>query len=362
MAEENAVKRIPPRDEEAERSVIASMIIDKEAASEISAILTKDDFSVAAYGIIYQALVDLTFAGMQIDEVILVNKLKEMGAPDELCNTEYITDIVMQLTTSAFAVEHAEIVKNKSNLRRLIKISEEMAKSGYEDQKSADELAALAEDKIFKLVQNMNNRSDYVPIKNILINVIGEIEEATRHKGRVNGLATGFNDLDTKLTGLHKGELILVAARPSMGKTAFVLNIAHHVAVKEKVPVAIFSLEMSKESLVSRVLSVDSRVEAQAIRTGDVKDSDWIKIIESTDNISRAPLIIDDNSSITLAEMRSKCRKLKHTEKIGLIIIDYLQLINPVFLCRRGIQVHIKSLPGQIDIIDCRIRSCQLTV
>lgn len=330
MAEENAVKRIPPRDEEAERSVIASMIIDKEAASEISAILTKDDFSVAAYGIIYQALVDLTFAGMQIDEVILVNKLKEMGAPDELCNTEYITDIVMQLTTSAFAVEHAEIVKNKSNLRRLIKISEEMAKSGYEDQKSADELAALAEDKIFKLVQNMNNRSDYVPIKNILINVIGEIEEATRHKGRVNGLATGFNDLDTKLTGLHKGELILVAARPSMGKTAFVLNIAHHVAVKEKVPVAIFSLEMSKESLVSRVLSVDSRVEAQAIRTGDVKDSDWIKIIESTDNISRAPLIIDDNSSITLAEMRSKCRKLKHTEKIGLIIIDYLQLINPV--------------------------------
>lgn len=330
MAEENAVKRIPPRDEEAERSVIASMIIDKEAASEISAILTKDDFSVAAYGIIYQALVDLTFAGMQIDEVILANKLKEMGAPDELCNTEYITDIVMQLTTSAFAVEHAEIVKNKSNLRRLIKISEEMAKSGYEDQKSADELAALAEDKIFKLVQNMNNRSDYVPIKNILINVIDEIEEATRHKGRVNGLATGFNDLDTKLTGLHKGELILVAARPSMGKTAFVLNIAHHVAVKEKVPVAIFSLEMSKESLVSRVLSVDSRVEAQAIRTGDVKDSDWIKIIESTDNISRAPLIIDDNSSITLAEMRSKCRKLKHTEKIGLIIIDYLQLINPV--------------------------------
>ncbi len=330
MAEENAVKRIPPSDKEAERSVIASMIIDKEAASEISAILTKEDFSVAAYGIIYQALVDLTFAGVQIDELILVNKLKEMGAPEELCNTGYIDEIIMQLTTSAFAVEHAEIVKNKSNLRKLIKISEDMAKSGYEDQKSADELAGIAEDKIFKLVQNMNNRSDYVPIKNILINVIGEIEEATRHKGRVNGLPTGFNDLDTKLTGLHKGELILVAARPSMGKTAFVLNIAHHVAVKEKVPVAIFSLEMSKESLVSRVLSVDSRVEAQAIRTGDVKDEDWLKIIESTDNISRAPLIIDDNSSITLAEMRSKCRKLKHTENIGLIIIDYLQLINPV--------------------------------
>ena len=330
MAEENAVKRIPPRDEEAERSVIASMIIDKEAASEIIAILTKEDFSVTAYGIIYQALADLTFAGVQIDELILVNKLKEMGAPDELCSTGYIDDIIMQLTTSAFAVEHANIVKNKSNLRKLIKISEDMAKSGYEDQRSADELAGIAEEKIFKLVQNMNNRSDYVPIKNILINVIGEIEEATRHKGRVNGLPTGFNDLDTKLTGLHKGELILVAARPSMGKTAFVLNIAHHVAVKEKVPVAIFSLEMSKESLVSRVLSVDSRVEAQAIRTGDVKDEDWLKIIESTDNISRAPLIIDDNSSITLSEMRSKCRKLKHTENIGLIIIDYLQLINPV--------------------------------
>ena len=328
MAEENAVKRIPPHDEEAERSVIASMIIDREAASEISGMLTQEDFSVAAYGIIYQAIVELTFAGLQIDELILANKLKEMGAPEELCNTGYITDIIMQLTTSAFAVEHAEIVKNKANLRRLIKVSEGIAKGCYEDSKSAGEMAGMAEEEIFKLVQNMNNRKDFVPIRNIVINVIGEIEEATRHKGRVNGLATGFTDLDTKLTGLHKGELILVAARPSMGKTAFVLNIAHYVAVKEKVPVAIFSLEMTKESLVSRVISVDSMVDAQAIRTGNVRDEDWIKIIESTDNISRAPLIIDDNGSITLSEMRSKCRKLKHTENIGLIIVDYLQLIN----------------------------------
>ena len=164
--------------------------------------------------------------------------------------------------------------------------------------------------------------------KNILINVIGEIEEASRHKGRVNGVPTGFTDLDTKLTGLHGGELILIAARPAMGKTALVLNIAHHVAVREKIPVAIFSLEMSKESLVSRIISLDSMVEAQSIRTGNIRDDDWVKIIESTDNISHAPLIIDDNGGITMPELRSKCRKLKHTENIGLIILDYLQLVN----------------------------------
>jgi replicative DNA helicase len=327
MAEENVVKRIPPHDDEAERSVIASMIIDRDAASEISALLSKDDFYVAAYGIIFQAIVDLTYAGLQIDELILANKLKEMGAPEELCSTGYITDIVMQLTTSAFAIEHAEIVKNKANLRRLIKLADGIAKNCYEDSKTADMLANMAEDEIFKLVQNMNKRSDYTPIRKILIDVIGEIEEAYRHKGRINGIPTGFTDLDNKLTGMHKGELILVAARPSMGKTAFVLNIAHYVAVKEKVPVAIFSLEMTKESLVNRLISVDAMVDAQDIRTGNVREDDWLKIIESTDNISRAPLIFNDGA-ITMAEMRSKCRKLKHTDNIGLIIIDYLQLIS----------------------------------
>jgi replicative DNA helicase len=304
------------------------MIVDREAASEISSILDKEDFYNTAYGIVYQALVELTLAGQQIDELILADKLKQMGAPEELCSTGYITDIVMQLTTSAFATEHAEIVKNKSNLRKLIKMADGLAKSCYEGNSSADVMAGMAEDQIFKLVQNMNNRSDYTPIRNILINVIGEIEEASRHKGRVNGVPTGFTDLDTKLTGLHGGELILIAARPAMGKTALVLNIAHHVAVREKIPVAIFSLEMSKESLVSRIISLDSMVEAQSIRTGNIRDEDWVKIIESTDNISRASLIIDDNGGITMPELRSKCRKLKHTENIGLVILDYLQLVN----------------------------------
>ena len=329
MAEEEVVKRIPPHDDEAERSVIASMIIDREMASEIISILDKEDFYVAAYGTMYQALSELTLGGQSVDELILANKLKEMGAPEEMCRTDYITDIVMQLTTSAFAVDYANIVKNKAGLRRMIRVADGISKSCYEGSKSADAITAMAEDQIFKLIQNMNKRSDYVPIRNVLINVIGEIEEASRHKGRVNGLATGFTDLDTKLTGLHKGELILVAARPAMGKTALVLNIAHNVAVKQKVPVAIFSLEMTKESLVSRIISVDSMVEAQAIRTGDIRDEDWLKIIESTDHISQAPLIIDDNGTITINEMRSKCRKLKHTENIGLIIIDYLQLVNP---------------------------------
>ena len=200
----------------------------------------------------------------------------------------------------------------------------------------------------------MNKRSDYTPIRNVLINVIGEIEKLPDTEGRVNGLATGFTDLDSKLTGLHKGELILVAARPAMGKTALVLNIAHNVAVKQKVPVAIFSLEMTKESLVSRIISVDSMVEAQAIRTGNIRDEDWLKIIESTDHISQAPLIIDDNGTITINEMRSKCRKLKHTENIDVIIIVYPQLVRALKGLARELEVPVIALSQLNRAVDSR--------
>ena len=181
---------------------------------------------------------------------------------------------------------------------------------------------------MFALMQKRTGSTDFQPIKNIVVDVIGEIEAASQTKGKINGLRTGFTDLDNMLTGLHGGELLLVAARPSMGKTAFVLNIAHHVAIREEIPVVVFFFFFSREQLVTRLLAVDSMVEARSLKTGDISDNDWTKIIKSADDLAGVNVFIDDNSSITMAELRTKCRKLKQTEGIGLIIIDYLQLMS----------------------------------
>jgi replicative DNA helicase len=328
MAEENVIKRIPPQDLNAEKSVIGSMLLDKDAISEVSSMLTKEDFSNAQYGILFEAIVSLYNEGKPIDEIVLSEKLREMGAPDSVANLNYIGEILAGEATAAFARNYAQIVKDKSYLRKLIKLAENMMASAYEGRENADDIMEKSESEMFALMQKKSGLRDFTSINEVLSNVISEIEAATLNKGKINGLRTGFTDLDNMLTGLHGGELLLVAARPAMGKTAFVLNIAHHVAFKEKVPVVIFSLEMSAEQLVTRLVSVDSMVEAKSLKTGEITDDDWIKIVETTNNMAGADLFIDDNSSITIAELRTKCRKLHQTKNIGLIIIDYLQLMN----------------------------------
>lgn len=328
MAEENVIKRIPPQDLNAEKSVIGSMLLDKDAISEVSSMLTKEDFSNAQYGILFEAIVSLYNEGKPVDEIVLSEKLREMGAPDSVANLNYIGEILAGEATAAFAKNYAQIVKDKSYLRKLIKLAENMMASAYEGRENADDIMEKSESEMFALMQKKSGLRDFTSINEVLSNVISEIEAATLNKGKINGLRTGFTDLDNMLTGLHGGELLLVAARPAMGKTAFVLNIAHHVAFKEKVPVVIFSLEMSAEQLVTRLVSVDSMVEAKSLKTGEITDDDWIKIVETTNNMAGADLFIDDNSSITIAELRTKCRKLHQTKNIGLIIIDYLQLMN----------------------------------
>ena len=328
MAEENVIKRIPPQDLNAEKSVIGSMLLDKDAISEVSSMLTKEDFSNAQYGILFEAIVSLYNEGKPVDEIVLSEKLREMGAPDSVANLNYIGEILAGEATAAFARNYAQIVKDKSYLRKLIKLAENMMASAYEGRENADDIMEKSESEMFALMQKKSRLRDFTSINEVLSNVISEIEAATLNKGKINGLRTGFTDLDNMLTGLHGGELLLVAARPAMGKTAFVLNIAHHVAFKEKVPVVIFSLEMSAEQLVTRLVSVDSMVEAKSLKTGEITDDDWIKIVETTNNMAGADLFIDDNSSITIAELRTKCRKLHQTKNIGLIIIDYLQLMN----------------------------------
>ena len=328
MDSENVVRRIPPHDNAAERNIIGSMLMDADAISDVSGILRKEDFYNAEYGILFEAICDLHRQGKAVDDVILREKLRSMGAPEHLCQVGYLIDILSEQQTSVFAADYARIVRDKSMLRQMIRLTEGISKDCYEAQGSVNDLMDNVEEQVFKLVQSKSGSRDFSPMSEIVSSVIDEIEEASRTSGRITGVPTGFYDLDNHLTGLHKGELILVAARPSMGKTALVLNFARHVVTQEKIPTAIFSLEMSKESLVSRMVAMEAKVDAKSIRTGKLSDREWDAIIEATEVLSQAPLYIDDNSSITLSELRSKCRKLKQTKNLGLIIIDYLQLMN----------------------------------
>ena len=240
---------------------------------------------------------------------------------------EFVGELVTAVPTSANIKYYANIVKEKATLRKLIKVNEEIANECYLQKESVDDIMADTEKKIFNLLQNKSG-GDYVPIKTVVINALEKIEQASKTKGSVTGIATGFVDLDYRMSGLQPSDLILVAARPSMGKTAFVLNIAQYVAFHSDLCTAIFSLEMSKEQLVNRLFSLESRVDAQLLRSGNLADSDWEKLIEGAGTIGRSKLIIDDTPGISISELRSKCRKYKLEHDLKLIIIDYLQLMS----------------------------------
>jgi len=326
--EENSIRRIQPHKKEAEQSVIGAMFMERDVISDVADLLTKEDFYNPQYGVLFENMIELYNEGYQVDVITVGERLQMKNLPEELCSPAFLMDIINAVPTSANALDHAKIVKDKSLLRKMIKLCEDTSKDCYLGQDKAQHLLEDAEQKIFKLVQTSNQGSDIVPINKIVIDVIGEIEEAARNKGKITGIPTGFVDLDNMLTGMHGGEFLLVAARPAMGKTAFVLNIAHDLAVMHKIPCAIFSLEMSKEQLVSRMIAIDAMVDSKSMKLGNLSDDDWDKVIESTDAISRSPLYIDDNSAITISELRSKCRKLKQNNNIGLIILDYLQLMS----------------------------------
>ena len=326
--DENSIKRIQPNNKEAEQSVIGAMFMDRDVISDVSDLLTKEDFYNPQYAVLYENMIELYNEGQQVDILTVGERLKMKNLPEDLCKPTFLAEIISAVPTSANATQYAKIVQEKSILRKMIKLCEDTAKDCYLGHDKVDNLLEDAEQKVFRLVQSRNGSSDIVPINKIVIDVIGEIEEAARNKGKVTGLSTGFVDLDNMLTGLHGGELILVAARPAMGKTAFVLNIAHDLAVMHNVPCALFSLEMSKEQLVSRMIAIDAMVDSKNMKLGNLSDDDWDKVIESTEAIARSPLYIDDNSAITISDLRSKCRKLKQNHNIGIIILDYLQLMS----------------------------------
>lgn len=325
--EEILIKRTMPNSIEAEQSVIGSMIMDRDAVMSASEILVKEDFYHQQYGLLFQAMVDLFNDRQPVDLVTLQNKLKEMNVPPEISALEYVKDLVSAVPTSANVKYYAQIVKEKALLRKLIHVNEDIENQCYQGTESTEVLLEQTEKKIFDLLQNRGG-GDYVPIKQVVMNALDKIEAASKTKSTVTGIATGFLDLDYKTAGLQPSDLILVAARPSMGKTAFVLNIAQYAAFHSDLCTAIFSLEMSKEQLVNRLFSLESRVDAQKLRSGNLDDSDWEKLIEGAGVIGRSKLIIDDTPGISISEMRSKCRKYKLEHDLKLIIIDYLQLMS----------------------------------
>ncbi len=275
----------------------------------------------------FEAVTELFADAKPVDLVTLRDKLKEKDVPQELYSIEFLADLVRVVPTSANVRYYAQIVKDKSVLRNLIKVTEGISNECYLDKEKLDDILAGAEKNVFDIVQRRGS-SDFVNIRDIVIQSLDNIEAASRNKGAVTGIATGFYDLDYKTAGLQPSDLVLLAARPSMGKTAFVLNIAEHIAVKNKITTAIFSLEMSKTQLVNRILSMNSRVDAQVLRTGNLEDSDWANLMESARIIGESGLIIDDTPGISITELRSKCRKFKLEQNLGLVIIDYLQLMS----------------------------------
>ncbi len=326
--DEAVIKRKQPYNLEAEQAVIGSMLMDRDAIAEVADIVNRDDFYRPEYGLLFDAMVSLYSEGKKVDVLTVSEKLKSMGAPESVSSMEYIGEIIAVVPTSVHAKQYAEIVQDKSTLRKVIQFSERTMEACYSGKQEVADLLEESEKALFDIVQKRNSGDEFVPMQDIVLNVLDTIEASAKRGSKITGVPTGFIDLDEKLTGLHGSELILIAARPAMGKTAFALNIAQYAAMKAEVPCVIFSLEMSKEQLATRLIAMDSMVDSQAIRTGQLVDSDWDKLLDSTYRVGTTKMFIDDTPGITIAELRSKCRKLKQTQDIGLIIIDYLQLMN----------------------------------
>lgn len=330
MADEEALLKINtmPHSIEAEQSVIGSMLTSKDAIVEAAGILTPDDFYARQYGILFRAIIELDAQGKNVDLLTLKEYVKTMdNVPESVSSMEFVKEILEASYTASYVSQYCEFVKGKALMRKLINLNNELNNTCFEGKEPVDQILNTAETKIFDLVQKRET-GDYVPIQQVVINTIEGIRAVSRAKGTVTGVPSGFIDLDRMTAGFHGSELILIAARPAMGKTAFVLNVADHICFHEGKSAAVFSLEMSKEQLVNRLLAQESKVDAQHIRTGSLDEKEWMSLMEGADVIAKSRLVIDDTPNITIGELRSKCRKYKHDIGIDIIIIDYLQLMS----------------------------------
>lgn len=318
--------KVPPHDIEAEQAVLGSMLIDKDAVISAIEILRKDDFYREDNKAIFEAMINLYNRPEPIDIITVKDELSSIGKFDIVGGLEYLADLPEKVPTTANVDKYIKIVKEKSILRSLIKTSNELISLGYDETQEVDTVINEAEKKVFELVQD-RNQAGYSAIKEVLVDAFAQLERLYNQKEGITGVPSGFADLDLRTAGFHNSELIILAARPAMGKTAFALNIATNAATKSNVPVLLFSLEMSKEQLVNRVLCSEAMVDSNKLKTGKIEENDWVKIVEALGPLSEAEMYIDDTAGISITEIRAKARKLKLEKNIGLIIIDYLQLI-----------------------------------
>ena len=318
--------RIPPHDIEGEQAIIGSMLTDKDAVIAAIEILREQDFYREDNRIIYSAILNLYNRSEPIDIITLKAELKSMGKLEAVGGLEYIVQLPDRVPTTSNVEQYIKIVEEKSMLRALIKTADELITLGYDPTQEVEQVIDTAEKKIFEVMQKKNQKG-YSSMKDILIDTFTQLEQLYNQKEMITGVPTGFADLDYRTSGLHNSDLILVAARPAMGKSAFALNIATHAAVRGKVPVAIFSLEMSKEQMANRILCSEAMVDSAKVRTGKIDDEEWGKLAAASGELSEAGIYIDDTPGISVMEIRAKCRKMKLEKNIGLVVIDYLQLV-----------------------------------
>ena len=318
--------KVPPHDLEAEQAVLGCMLTDKDAVISAVETLTEEDFYREDNKVIYGAIMNLYNRGEPVDIITLKDELVSLGKFEAVGGLEYLAELPEKVPTTANVDKYIKIVEEKSMLRTLIKTANELIVLGYDQTQEVEDIMDVAEKKIFNVMQRKNQKG-YSSMKDILVESFTQLEELYNRKQHITGVPTGFADLDYKTAGLHNSDLILVAARPAMGKSAFALNIASYAAVKANVPVAIFSLEMSKEQMGNRILCSEAMVDSNKVRTGKIEDEDWAKLAMASGELSESQIFIDDTPGISIMEIRAKCRKMKLEKNIGLVVIDYLQLV-----------------------------------
>lgn len=326
-------ERVPPQNIEAEQSVLGAMLIDKEAIAKATEILSADDFYREAHRVIFNAMLELYNKNEAVDMITVTDILRRDNKLEDIGGIAYITSLANVVLTAANVKFHADIVAEKSVLRQLVRVSTEIAAMGYEANDEVGTLLDTAESRILEIA-NKKKKSDFTPIGDVLMNAVQSIEKLLQNRGGLTGLPSGFNDLDKLTSGLHPSDFIILAARPSMGKTALALNIVQNVALRahrrvggDPKSVAFFSLEMSKEQLVNRMLCAEANIDSQRLRVGEMADKDWDALWEACDVMSKAKIYIDDTAGITVMDMRSRARRLKAEHGLDLIVVDYLQLM-----------------------------------
>ena len=318
--------KVPPHDVEAEQAILGCMLTDKDAVISAIEVLKEEDFYREDNRAIYSAILSLYSRNEPIDIITVKAELVEQGNFERIGGLEYLAELPERVPTTANVEKYIKIVDEKATLRSLIQTSNELIALGYDESEDVDNIMDMAEKKVFDLSQKKSAKG-YSALKDVLVGSFAELEKLYNQKGNVTGITTGFIDLDNKTAGLHNSDLIIIAARPAMGKSAFAINLATNAAVKANVPVVIFNLEMSKEQVGNRILCSEAMVDSNKIRTGQIEDDDWMKLATTLGELSEAPIYIDDTPGISIMEIRAKCRKLKIEKNIGLIVIDYLQLI-----------------------------------